>query len=218
MLAYVFWHAPAEGVDAAPYEHALIAFHRSLAHSPPFGFEGSAAFRIAEPPWSATGEPLEPSDAAAGAMPGAPAPSAAGAWYEDWYLVEDFAALGVLNESAVARGHRTSHDRAAKGLGRATAGVYRVIEGELSTPSALAECTHATWVTPAAGAGSAELGAMLGDGADPRGSSVWQRQLVLGPAPEFCVLSREPLAGVAPTRLAPGWSARTLAREPVFGG
>ncbi|HEX4563197.1 MAG TPA: hypothetical protein VH115_01980 [Solirubrobacteraceae bacterium] len=131
--------------------------------------------------------------------------------------MEDFAALGVLNESAVARGHRTSHDRAAKGVGRATAGVYRLIEGELSSARALAESTEATWVAPAAGAGRAELGAMLGDGADPRGSSVWQRQLVLGPAPEFCVLSCEDLAGVAPTRLAPNWSARTLAREAVFG-
>jgi hypothetical protein len=217
MLAYMFWHAPAQGVDAAPYEQALIAFHRSLAHSPPFGFEGSAAFRIAEAPWAGTREPPEPGDAPAGATPDPPAPSAAGAWYEDWYLVEDFAALGVLNEAAVARGHRTSHDRAAKGLGHATAGVYRLIEGELSTPRALAQCTHATWVAPAAGAGSAELGAMLGDGADARGSSVWQRQLVLGPAPEFCVLSCEDLAGVAPTRLAPSWSARTLAREAVFG-
>jgi hypothetical protein len=213
MLAYMFWHAPAQGVDVARYEQALIAFHRSLAHSPPFGFEGSAAFRIAELPWAGAGEPPERRDAPGGA---APDPPAAGAWYEDWYLVKDFAALGVLNEAAVARGHRTSHDRAAKGLGRATAGVYRLIEGELSSPRALAECARATWVAPAAGAGSAELGAMLGDGADPRGSSVWQRQLVLGPAPEFCVLSRGDLAGVAPTRLAPSWSARTLAREAVF--
>lgn len=196
MLAYVFWHAPAEGVDAARYAQALAGFHRSLAHSPPFGFEGSAAFRTPEPPWSGAD---------------------AGLWYEDWYLVDDFAALGVLNEAAVARGHRTSHDRAAEGLGRATAGVYRLIEGEPASALALAGCTHATWVAPASGAGSSNLGAMLGDGADPEGASVWQRQLVLGPAPEFCVLSREDLAGIASTRLAPQWSARTISREAVFG-
>ena len=205
MLAYLFWHAPAERVALERYEEALTAFHRSLAHSPPFGFEGSAAFRIAEVPWAgshAHGRPQE---------------EAPGSWYEDWYLVEDFAALGVLNEAAVARGHRTSHDRAAKGLGSAGAGVYRLIEGELASASALAECAHATWVAPPAGAGRVELGAMLGDGVDPGAGSVWQRQLVLGPAPEFCVLSREDPAGVAPTRLAPDWSATTASREAVFG-
>jgi len=48
MLAYVFWHTPADGVDADAYERALVAFHRSLERSPPFGFAGSAAFRIDE--------------------------------------------------------------------------------------------------------------------------------------------------------------------------
>lgn len=204
MLGYVFWHAPAEGVDAARYEDALGAFHRSLAHSPPFGFEGSTAFRIGTPPW----------EASRGATPrGAPASG----WYEDWYLVEDFSALGVLNEAAVARGHRSSHDRAAKHLGSATAGVYRLIEGEALSAESLGECRRATWVEPSGATNAAEIGALLGDGMDPSSSSMWQRQLVLGPAPEFCVLSREQPAGVAPTRLAPRWSARTLPREAVFG-
>ena len=203
MLAYVFWHAPAEDVAAERYEQALEGFHRSLAHSAPFGFGGSAAFRIPETPW-AGGDAL-----------GAPA-AQAGPWYEDWYLVEDFAALGVLAEAAVSRGHRASHERAAKGLGRGTAGVYRLLEGAAASSPAIAACRHATWVAPAAGAASAEIGAMLGDGADREGSSVWQRQLVLGPAPEFCVLSHEQPAGAAATRLAPRWSARTLPREALF--
>lgn len=198
MLGYLFWHAPAQAEDTERYEQALEAFHRSLAHRPPFGFEGSAAFRIDEAPW-----------------PDAPAGACAG--YEDWYLVADFAALGVLNEAAVASGHRTSHERVAKRLGRGTGGMYRLIEGELSGARALAECTHATWVAPAAGAAGADIGSLLGDGIDPRRGSVWQRQLVLGPAPEFCVLSQEDPAGVAPTRLAPSWSARTYARTPLFG-
>ena len=189
MLGYVFWHAPAEGVDAAHYENALSAFHRSLAHSPPFGFEGSAAFPAAQ----------------------------AGPWYEDWYLVEDFSALGVLNEAAVARGHRSLHDRAAKGLGSATAGIYRLLEGAPVSGASIGECRHATWVEPSGSTNAVEMGALLGDGMDPSSASVWRRQLVLGPAPEFCVLSREQPAGVASTRLAPRWSARTLPREAVFG-
>ena len=203
MLAYVFWHTPAEEVALERYEHALEGFHRSLAHSPPFGFAGSAAFRVGEAPWAQL------------ATPGVPPPRGEG-WYEDWYLVEDFAALGVLDEAAVSRGHRTSHERAAKGLGSATAGVYRLLEGSVAGAQEIASCRHATWVAPAAGPASAEIGAMLGDGGDREGSSVWQRQLVLGPAPEFCVLSREQPAGAAPTRLAPRWSATTSPREALF--
>jgi len=203
MLAYVFWHAPAEAVALERYEQALEGFHRSLAHSPPFGFAGSAAFRLGEVPWAER------------SGPGAPAPGA-GTWYEDWYLVEDFAALGILAEAAVSRGHRTSHERAAKGLASGTAGLYRLLEGAVAGAEAIVAVRHATWVAPAAGAASAEIGAMLGDGADREGSSLWQRQLVLGPAPEFCVLSREPPAGAAPTRLAPRWSARTLPHDALF--
>jgi hypothetical protein len=195
MLAYVFWHGPAEGVDGERYERALLAFHSSLGRTPPFGFDGSAVARIGALPWRA-GEVRA---------------------YEDWYLVADFAALGVLNEAAVGRGHRTSHDAAAKGLGKGTAGLYRLLEGDVQGARTIADCPHATWVTPGRGAGHGELAAMLGDGLDRGGASVWQRQLVLGPAPEFCVLSRLDPAGVAPTRLAAEWSAKTLSREALFG-
>jgi len=195
VLAYVFWHAPAEGSDVDRYEQAQLVFQRSLKRRPPFGFRGSAVFRAGVLPW----------------MPG---PGA----YEDWYLIEDFAALGVLNEAAVGRGHRTSHDQAARALGSGTAGLYRMIEGEPSAAQRIGECTHATWVKRGVGTKQSELGALLGDGMDGAGSSLWQRQLVFGPAPEFCLLSRAAPPGVAPTRLAGSWSAETLARETLFSG
>jgi hypothetical protein len=197
MIAYLFWHAPGVDVTLERYEGALIDFHRSLERTPPFGFCGSAVFRVATTPWAAG-----PEDAPA---------------YEDWYLVEDFAALGVLNEAAVGRGHRTSHDRAAKGLRSGTAGLYRLIEGEVASAQPIAACPHATWVTPGAGTRSGELGALLGDGLERGGASLWQRQLVLGPAPEFCALSLEDPIGTAPARLAAGWSASSVAHEALFG-
>jgi hypothetical protein len=212
MLAYVFWHAPAEGVDTVGYERALLAFHRSLARTPPFGFEGSAAVRIGAWPWASGG--VGPAGAS---MPPPVEDRPASALYEDWYLIEDFAALGVLGAAAVGRGHRTSHDRAAKGLGGGTAGVYRLIEGELASAAPIAACAHATWVAPARGADHSALGAMLGDGTGARDATLWQRQLVLGPAPEFCALASSRPAGAAPARLPDGWSVTEVSREPLAG-
>ena len=53
---------------------------------------------------------------------------------------------------------------------------------------------------------------------DPRHASLWRRQLVLSPAPEFCLLAREIPPGVASTRLPDGWTARILAREALWSG
>jgi hypothetical protein len=48
MLAYVFSHRPADGVDIADYEGALKRFHATLAASPPAGFLGSSTFRVGD--------------------------------------------------------------------------------------------------------------------------------------------------------------------------
>ena len=46
MLAYVFFHRPASGVETAAYEAALRRFHSSLAATPPPGFIGSTTYRV----------------------------------------------------------------------------------------------------------------------------------------------------------------------------
>jgi hypothetical protein len=188
MLAYVFWHVPADGVERAGYESALMRFHRSLARRPPAGFVGSVCFR-------------------AGGLAWLPAPDG----YEDWYVVEDFAALGVLNEAAIARGHISAHDAAARLAGPGAAGVYRLLEGSPDPSSARV----AVWIEKPRGIESPVLGALLGDGIDESAGSLWQRQLVLGPAAEYCVLAQERPAGVAPTRLGRGWSAASAVREAL---
>ena len=102
----------------------------------------------------------------------------------------------MLNEAAVGRGHRTAHDARRAGLGRAPAAVYRLLEGEPATLGATRRV--AVWVEHAAAARRAPLlGELLGDGMDPAHAGLWRRQLVLGPAPEFCLLAAEPPAGVA---------------------
>ena len=204
MLAYIFWHRPRSGSDAGEYEQAQLAFHRSLAHSRPVGLCGTALMRVPELPW----------------------PEPAGPGYEDWYVLEDFAALGVLGEAAVGRGHRSSHDHAARHFGSGAGGLYGLIEGEHQRqggPQPGLGSTHATWVgrqpgTPVLSGRGGMIGELFGDGVDPAHASVWRRQFVLGPAPEYCVLADEAPAGVAAGRLPAGWSARTLQREVLFGG
>jgi hypothetical protein len=46
LLAYIFFHRPAPGVEAPAYEAALRRFHASLAAAPPPGFIGSSTYRV----------------------------------------------------------------------------------------------------------------------------------------------------------------------------
>jgi hypothetical protein len=231
VLAYVFWHRPRERVAAGAYEHAQLAFHRSLARSRPVGLRCSAAFRIDELPWAAHGggatAGVAAGDAGAAGSAGGATASGAGAAYEDWYLLDDFSALGVLNEAAVGRGHRSAHDEAARRFGGGAGGLYALIEGARADTGELAaglgEANVAVWVARPAGARRRPLGELLGDGMDPLHASLWRRQLVLGPASEFCLLAREASAldepaGVARTRLPDGWSATVVSRESLWHG
>jgi hypothetical protein len=200
VLAYVFWHRPLEEATVEVYEHAAIAFHRSLAHSPPAGFQGSAAFRVAGLPWIER-------------------PS-----YEDWYFVEDYTALGVLNMAAIGHGHRTAHDGVAHRFGAGAGGLYGLIEGHPPLgPGAFGAESAAVWVARSPGIERRALGDLLGDGMDSQHASLWRRQLVFGPAPEFCLLAGDRAklglpAGVAPTRLPAGWTATVFDREVLWAG
>jgi hypothetical protein len=196
VLAYLFWHRPAAGAEVAAYERALERFHHSLARVPPSGFGGSATFRVRGLPWlgaGADGERAEPS-------------------YEDWYLVDGWSSLGVLEEAAVAHGHVSRHDAVAAMAREARGAVYRLSEGH----ARLQRAHVAVWVTPARSHAAPSIADLLADGVDPASAGLWRRSLVLGPAPEYCLLAPEPPAGVAPARLPAGWSSLVLAREAVF--
>jgi hypothetical protein len=188
VLAYVFWHRPAAGVDAGAYEDALRGFHAAL--------EGvrSASFRVAALPFEAGGAggsagpagSLRPDGSAGPGGPGGPgkpggSPTPAlPAGYEDWYLVADWAALGELNATAVDAAHRGPHDAAAGRAGAGWGGVYRLVGGGDG---------HAAGGSHGGAAGAAEPPAAVHWSARrPDGAGLlWQRQMVLGPAPEFCL-------------------------------
>jgi hypothetical protein len=123
----------------------------------------------------------------------------------------------VLNEAAVGHGHRSAHEQAARAFGDGAGGLYGLLEGE-PDGAARATASPAVWVGRSPESPHRALGDLLGDGIDPRRASLWQRQLMLGPAPEFCLLAGEPPAGVASTRLPAGWSATAIARDVLWHG
>lgn len=149
MLAYLFWHRPATGVDADEYERAQRRFHALVETD-------SACFEVAELPFD-------------------PRPG-----YEDWYPVEDWAGLGRLNAAAVDAPRRAGHDAAAALAGEGWGAVYALVRGAATIPKT------AIWREKPRGV---DLDTVLAGAGD---AAVWQRQLVLGPAPELCLAAGGP--------------------------
>jgi hypothetical protein len=166
-LAYTFWHQPRPEVDPGDYERGMARFHQRLAAVPIPGFVDSWTLRVPDLPW----------------LPGG--------GYEDWYLVEDFAALGTLAERAVDRSRVESHDVMARSVRDGAGGVY----AGFNRPESATRSGWAGWFTKRPGVGypqvRAAVAALIEEG-DVQ--AVWQRQLVLGPAPEFRVLAPVPVA------------------------
>jgi hypothetical protein len=178
LLAYVFWHWPDGSVDPTRYEGALLTFHRALAAAPPAGARGSRVLAVAAAPWL---------------------PVARG--YEDWYFVDDFAALGALNEAAVTASRREPHDAAARLAAGGTAGVYRLLSGmpDERAPGPL----ESRWLSKPGALSYADFLARLPPG------ELWQRQMTLGPTPEFDLLG----AAAPPEVTVCTLSARLLYRS-----
>ena len=164
MLAYVFWHWPSEDVATDRYVERLIAFHRTMTASPCPGFHGSEVFAVEGDPWPE-------------------ASAARGRLYEDWYFVDDFTAVGVLNEAAVTLARKDPHDAVATLAAGGAGGIYRRM-----TAGPIGE--QVSWFAKPSGVTYQELFARM-----PAGSAFWMRQMVLGPAPEFR-LAGPPPAGI----------------------
>jgi hypothetical protein len=147
MLAYLFWHQAAPDATRDEYERRLIEFHAGLERS---GI-ASAAFRLERLPFAED--------------PG----------YEDWYLVEDWAALGALGQRATEGSQGGLHDALAGLAGEGWGGVYALARGKAQVPE------RVRWADKPRGESYESF--LEHEPAD----AIWQRQLVLGPAPELCL-------------------------------
>jgi hypothetical protein len=165
MLAYLFWHQPSLDVPRESYEQALVAFQRRLREVPVAGLVASGTARVRGLPW----------------MPGD--------GYEDWYAVDDYTALGVLNDAAVDASHVDAHDLVAHAAGSGAGGLYVLEQGDLAAPAG-----HCVWLTKPSGLGYPSFREQLAAHTADETVSVWRRQMVLGPSPEFRVTADRELA------------------------
>jgi hypothetical protein len=124
--------------------------------------------------------------------------------YSDWYLVENSAALDVLNEAAVSGARTPVHDAAARmaidGVGK----LFSLAGGDPSSGTGF----EIRFSKPA-GMAYADLYERMQPIASRSGSSLWRRMMVLGPPPEFC------LVAPSATELPPEFRSEALRREPI---
>src|SRR5215470_2493453 len=108
MLAYVFWHWRYPHIEEHAYQQLLIDFHTTLRAQKPVGFHYSTVFQVEHAPWL----------------------DVIGEVYEEWYILENSAALDSLNEAAVTGLRQEPHNQVARSAAGGTAGLYRLRGGE----------------------------------------------------------------------------------------
>jgi hypothetical protein len=167
MLAYVFWHWPRPEIERATYVDHLSSFHQTLASNKPSGFQRSAVFRIQDAAWLNT----------------------SGEAYEEWYLLDDSAAMDKLNEAAVSGACEEPHNRVAREAADGIGGLYRLRVGEEN----LAQAKFAVWLSKPNGVSYNDFYAALQPVTSQPGVALWGRQMTLGPTQEFCIHSPTPV-------------------------
>ena len=164
----MFWHWKRPEVTTRDYEEPQRGFHAALSGSPSLGFVSSFSHGVSSVPWAGSSEA-----------------------YEDWYLVQDFGALGQLNEAAVSSSRAEPHDAAAAVAAGGTGGLYGLRRG-----TALRQPQYAHWFGKPEGMPYRELFAQLAPVVDRAEGALWMRQMVLGPAREFCLHATQPVSGL----------------------
>ena len=192
-LAYVFWHPPASGEPVPDYEAALRTFHRALTGTPIAGLQATRTVRVPELPW----------------LPGG--------GYEDWYILRGYGDLGELNDAAVDTTRRHAHNDIASRSGRGAGALYGLTVGNVAVMPA-----WVTWLSKPRTMPYREfydeLFACLGSAERSLSAvAVWRRQLVLGPAPEFCVTAPWTLPDLPPAWLAVSVRVQSIYADTING-
>ena len=171
MLAYVFWHQRNRAVAREEDQARLAEFHRALQAQRPPGFHFSLVLEMARLPWMAEGSEA----------------------YEDWYILENSAALDPLDTAAVTGACREPHNQAARLAEHGTGGLYRLKIEKIDTTH-LAAIRYTNWFSKPAGMSYDSLYNLLHQSQIERQGTLWQRQMTMGPALEFCLHSSQKIA------------------------
>src|ERR1700741_5408178 len=167
MLAYVFWHWAQPDIDRDVYVDHLREFQRTLAVNKSIGFQESVVFRIRGASW------LNTSDEA----------------YEEWYFLDDSAAMDRLNDAAVSGACEEPHNRVAREAADGTGGLYRLRHGV----EKLDRAKVGLWLSNPAGVSYKNFYPDLESLTSQSGVALWGRQMTLGPTTEFCIRSETPI-------------------------
>ena len=164
----------------------LESFHRTLAANKPDGFRHSVVFRIEHANWLDTTEPA----------------------YEEWYLLDDSAAMDRLNDAAVSGACEEPHNRVAGEAAGGTGGLYRLRSGE----EILSQARFAVWLAKPDGVSYRDFDDALTSLTSQPNVALWGRQMTLGPTTEFCLHSQTPV------QLPAGYTGRQLPLTSLIGG
>ena len=178
MLAYVFWHWPQSSVAAETYLAHLQSFHRTLAANRPAGFNSSVVFQIEDAGWLQT----------------------RGVAYEEWYLLDDSAAMDRLNDAAISGACEDPHNLVAREAAGGTGGLYRLRGGQ----EVLGEARFAVWLAKPERVAYRDFFDTLTPLTTQANVALWGRQMTLGPTTEFCLHSQTPI------QLPAGYAGRQL--------
>ncbi len=139
------------------YEADLRSFHAALSQSAPAGLIRSTSFRTGgQAPWLG-GEPA----------------------YVDWYLLENSAALDVLNESAVSGLCEQPHYALTRGMAAGAGSLLNLRRGSPNLDGARA----VTWLTKARDTPYADFDATYAAIRGSEAASLWRRSFVSAQRP-----------------------------------
>ena len=125
--------------------------------------------------------------------------------WQDWCLLDGSWALDPLNAFAVAGPVMSAHDAAAVQMQEGHGGLYALVWGEPVLP----ERSTAVWLTRPRGIQwRATLDSLR---TQLPGTTLWRRQMVLGPGKEFALIVPPGLDVAAPA----GWSALAIERMRI---
>ncbi|HEY1419386.1 MAG TPA: hypothetical protein VGG90_01600 [Candidatus Dormibacteraeota bacterium] len=127
-----------------------------------------------------------------------------GGGYADWYLVDDSAALDALNAAAVGATALSRHDAVAQMSTDGAGKLFSLVSGQPSSRRGIE-----TRFAKPRGVAYPDFYERLREWTERPDVSLWRRMLVLGPGPEFCLISASEVE--LPADVTP----ETLPRQPV---